>query len=314
VAALFEKQRRWSEIDNMMEVVDFSRSYLRWRLDSKAQAPPTISHPMPTSVNNVRIGLECCCQLTERATGRTHVYVLGAACKSERVGVQQDVWLEPNSDYCLVMSADEFLILKSWAHCGIRIMRYPESLGPQPERQSGANRDAWRSFNIQVKTAPGQLLDSVESVISATRGDRPIVARTEYDDGDFRVVIDHPVKTMNYSEREEMYQTDTGPILLPDLSAERRERSERLVECFDLAYSAFNVGGWAEFIVNVPTPVGEGVRVNHYSRARRIEPVRNQLIEVMEDVGRDILHAKVGFAPYSAELGGEALTQRKQSK
>lgn len=266
-----------------MYTIDFHRSYLRWRLDREAMPPVTVSHRMPHSVNNVRINLECRCELAERKTGKSQVYVLGASCKSERVGVDRDIWLDPNSDYCLVMSADEYLILKSWAHTGIQIMRYPESLGPQPQRQAGANREAWAEYGIEVRSAPGRQLDSIEATIAAIRGDRPLVSRTEYDDGDYHVVIDHPVKTINYSERENIFQTDTGPILLPDLSAQRLRRGERLVECFDLAYSAFNAANWAEFVINVPTSVGQDIAVNHYSKPRRIERVQNQLIEVVSD-------------------------------
>lgn len=102
-----------------------------------------------------------------------------------------------------------------------------------------------------------------------------------YEDGEWEVTIDHPAKTLNYSERDNVYQTDTGPILLPDLSAERLGGGRRLVECFDLAYAAFNSVGWAEFIINVPTPVGDGISVNHYSKTRRIEPVTNSLFEVV---------------------------------
>lgn len=264
-----------------MNTVDFGRSFLRWRLDREALEPVTVSHPMPHSENNVRISLECRCELVERSSGKSHVYVLGASCKSERVGVARDIWLDPNSDYCLAMSADEFLILKSWAHTGVQVMRYPKSLGPQPQRQSGANRDAWAEYSIEIRSAPARPLDSIAEAVAAIRGDRPLVARTEYDDGDYHVSIEHPVKTINYSQRHNLFQTDTGPILLPDLTPERLGRAERLVECFDLAYSAFNAPGWAEFVVNVPTGVGRGIEVNHYARPRRIEPVRNGLFEVL---------------------------------
>ena len=33
-------------------------------------------------------------------------------------------------------------------------------------------------------------------------------------------MVEYPVKTMNANERDMVYQTDTGPVLLPDLSAE----------------------------------------------------------------------------------------------
>ena len=73
-----------------------------------------------------------------------------------------------------------------------------------------------------------------------------------------------------------VFQTDTGPIIVPDFSPEREV--ERLVERFDLAYSAFDAPDWVDFIINVPTPLAEGISVNHYAKPRRIDNVRNSVI------------------------------------
>lgn len=266
-----------------MNTFDFSRSYLRFRIDRLVQPAITVTHVMPTTVNNVRINVECRCELLDRRTGRAQQYVLGASCKTERVGVDRDVWLQPNADFCLIASEEEFLVIKSWAKNGMVLVRHPEADGTPLERQSGNSRDAWAELSLQMRPARGEALLEVDAVIDAIRNDRPLVSHTEFDDGPWHVTIDHPVKTINYSERERIYQTDTGPILFPDLSPERLAGCERLVQCFDLAYSAFNSKDWAEFIVNVPTPAGEGISVNHYSRPRRIAPVRNRLIEVLEE-------------------------------
>jgi hypothetical protein len=141
-----------------------------------------------------------------------------------------------------------------------------------------------------------------------------LVARTQYNDVDWEVTIDHPAKTLNYSEVDGVYQTDTGPILLPDLSDKRLSGGRRLVECFDLAYAAFNAVGWAEFIVNVPTPVGNGINVNHYSKTRRIEPVTNSLVEVTGETQLAGWHvgAERGSRVDGAETGAVHATNRKQ--
>jgi hypothetical protein len=288
-----------------MQTLDFSRSYVRFRVDCLVQPAITVTHAMPTTVNNVRINLECRCELIDARSGRSHVYVLGASCKTERVGADHGCWLEPNADFCLAASEHEFLMFKSWARNGLAVAKHPTALGVPQERQSGRCRDAWSDFDLQVRPTQGQLLKTIDDTITAIRGDRPLVARTEYDEGDYRVIIDHPVKTINYSERENIFQTDTGPILLPDLSPARLRQYERLIDCFDLAYSAFNSANWAEFIVNVPTPVGEEISVNHYSRLRRIEPVRNVLIEVLDETrppphhldGERLLRADATEAP-----------------
>lgn len=267
-----------------MQTIDFNRSFIRWRVDSLLHPAVTVTHVPPTTLNNVRISLECRCQLIERLTGRSHTYVLGASCKTERVGATQECWLLPNADFCLIASEQEFLILKSFARNAMEFERSPGAIAIPQERQSGDCRSVFAGFHLHYRPMRGRALPALDDIIEAIRGDRHIVSRTEYSVGDYHVILEHPVKTINYSEREQVFQTDTGPILLPDLSAERLASCTRLVECFDLAYSAFNSMNWAEFIVNVPTPVGEAITVNHYSRPSRIEPVVNSLIEVQEEI------------------------------
>jgi hypothetical protein len=272
---------RFSE--ETMHIYDFSRSYFRFRIDLHVQPAITVTHAWTTTLNNVRIHLESRCELVHRITGKSHVYVLSASCKTERVGVKRDCWMQPNADFCVAASDEEFLVLKNWAHKDMPVAIDPGATGQPLERQSGLCREAWADFGYELRPAEGRTLDSIEDLIAVVQGDRPLVAHNEYDDGDYRVCLDYPVKTINFSERERVYQTDTGPILLPDLSPARLAHGARLIDCFDLAYAAFNSEGWAEFIVNVPTPVGEGIRVNHYSRPRRIEPVHNVLIELQEE-------------------------------
>lgn len=287
-----------------VETIDFSCSYLRFRIDPKVQPAITVTRPLPTKVLNVRITAECRCQLTNRVTGETRTYVLGSSCKTELVGAARDIWMEPNADFCLVMSESEFLVIKSWARREMPHSRHPDAPGIPLERQSGASSVAWTEYSTKWQSCSGRLVQSIDDIIASIRSNRQLVARTEYAEGDWQVIIEHPVKTINYSEEDDVFQTDTGPVLLPDLSVDRLKRSERLIECFDLAYAAFNSAGWAEFIVNVPTVIADGIRVNHYSLPRRIEPTRNSLIELTEEVhlpmrqiGEHFPRPVVGAAP-----------------
>jgi hypothetical protein len=263
---------------------------------------------MPTSVLNVRINVDCRCELANRETAERHEFILGAPCKTELVGVERDIWMEPNADFCVVASTEEFLVLKSWARQGMDVAKHPQVSGLPLERQSGLCREAWAAFSINLQSVPGNAVRSIEDIIASTQSDRPLVARIQYDDGPWQVTIDHPVKTMNYSERDGVYQTDTGPILFPDLSAERLTRGGRLIDCFDLAYAAFNSAGWAEFIVNVPTPIGSGLSVNHYSKTRRIERTRNELMELIEERASTNWH--VGAERGSLRVDGAKLAAK----
>ena len=78
-------------------------------------------------------------------------------------------------------------------------------------------------------------------------------------------MIEYPVKTMNISLDKSIYQVDTGPVALPDLS----KRHQPAVDSVRLAFFAFNAPHFADFVIEQPTPVTrdgqEVATVQHYS-------------------------------------------------
>lgn len=263
-----------------MKVYDYSRSTLTIRTDTTVQKPTTVSHKPPYSLNNFRMTAECCCEVTDKKNNSSIMYVLGAECKTERVGVNADIWTEPNAGFRLLAGGGEMLMIKNWAHRGIKVMLHPESLGVQPLRQSNLIKNASSDFHIDLHTTSGKVLDSAESIVRATLENHNLLAQTDYDDADFHVCIQHPVKNMNANERDNVYQIDTGPIILPDLSSERIAHAELRIEMFDLAYSAFNCPQWAEFVIYMPTAVTDQISVDHYSKFRRIDNTHNAIIQI----------------------------------
>ena len=260
-----------------MRVPDFQRSFLTFTSDDDRKESQTRSHVAPYRFNAARIQLESVCTLTG-VGGATHRYVLGASCKSEIVGLDRDLWLHPNADFCPVASESEILILKSWITNQTQVMLEPSTLGRQPERQVGLTADLFSEFEIHVLEAEGEPLDSTEHIIEATYAQRPLVARLQYEDAGYRVCIDHPVKTMNVNPRDGVFQTDTGPLLLPDF-ARARERG-LLVSVFELAFAAFNRPAFAEMVIRRPTPVTDvgTLSANHYEETRRIDAMDNQVL------------------------------------
>ena len=256
-----------------MKICDFTRSSLTFRIDSHLQPPVTQSHPPNHTANNVRIQLECLCELQAKGAAPVQ-YVLGASCKTERVNVAEDIWLQPNANFCMVASTDHFLIIKKYDHGGRRVMFHPPSLGEQPHRQMGFVNDAYASLKIDVHRVQGRPLVSTQDVMDATLANVPVVAVTEFDTGDgFRARLEYPVKTMNVGDRETFYQTDTGPVLVPVEPG----RHPLPIESFELAFVAFNSDDWAELLLQEAVDVSNGVTVSHYARAQRIE-CQNSLI------------------------------------
>jgi hypothetical protein len=259
-----------------LETIDFARSFLTFRIDLEARAPRTVTHKPPFTLNNARIVLECRCEISDGVTGRTEEFVLGASCKTERVGVESDIWTEPNADFVPIFSHDRFLTIKTFETADKRVAFYPVSRGIQPERQSGTIEEGGFSrVTIDLAECPGEALETPRQVVEAVLGNAPLVARTVLENGRYRAVLDYPVKTVNANERDWIYQTDTGPVIFPDL-----ERGpEALLDGLELAFCAFNSPSWAEFLLRTSTAVGDGIRVYHYSRSVHLATT-NQLIRI----------------------------------
>lgn len=264
-----------------MTVPDFAGSFLTFRIDWNLKPSLTASHKPPFTLNNARIQIESSCKISDRVSGAARTFVLGASCKTEYVGVERDMWTTPNADFCIILSAESFLILKSWDRNNKRVMRYPASLGEQPERQSGRVSDTYERATINLRTRTAQRLKGAKAIVQATLAGEPLVGRCVYNLHDrYNIEIDFPIKTMNANEREWIYQADTGPLLFPDLSMDSRS----WIDSFHLAYVAFNRADWAEFIVQAPTPLSDSISVNHYSRTAQMN-TRNTIFRARYDHG-----------------------------
>lgn len=258
-----------------MEVCDFQRSFMTFRIDSLKQKPITHSHKAAMTLNNARIVLDCRCVI--RRDGESVEYLLGASCKTERCYVEEDIWTEPNADFCPIVSSQEMLLIKRWDRTDKGVMLYPPSLGEQPERQVGPTAEAWDRLALQVQMVDAELLDDTAAVIDATFAGRPLVSRTEYTSPDgAEIMIEYPIKTINVNERDTMYQVDTGPLLYP----QPVPAGELQIAGLRLAYIAHNAPDWAELIINVPTPVSDDISVHHYSKAQRLDGVRNTMFAI----------------------------------
>ncbi len=250
-----------------IQVCDFSRSFATFRLDFEKKPPATVSHQPPYSLNNARIPIESRCRITDRQSGNLQTFVLGASCKTERVGVERNVWTEPNADFTPIFSDDRFLNIKTFAQAGMQVDLFPPGSGKQSERQIGVIDEVFDSVRIDVATCDGERLDCAQTIVNAVLENKVLVAETTLKTDRYTAVLDFLVKTINANERDWIYQTDTGPHLFPDLSVE----PDQLLESMQLAFSAFNCPDWTEFLVRAPTEITEGIQVYHYSRNVRFD-------------------------------------------
>lgn len=262
-----------------METIDFARSFITFRIDTLKKPPLTVSHKPPYSLNNARIQIDCRLEVVEKSSGSRQQFFLGANCKTERVGVDRDIWLTPNADFVPIFSADRFLTIKTYARIGLeQQVRFYTQGSIQSDRQTGIVAEAFDNLRLNITTCAGELLETPKQVVDATLSNDRLTACTEFENARYQAVIEYPIKTMNANERANVYQTDTGPVLFPDLTRDWG----RLIDGIDLAFSAFNCKSWIELIVRVPTEVASGTQVYHYDKSIRCDEVKNHVIRLAQ--------------------------------
>jgi hypothetical protein len=221
----------------------------------------------PAAFNAVRFWVESRTVLTDEQTGQTmHFYQCGS-CKSEHTFAKKDLFHEDNYDFLPILGGDDWLIFRRPAYLSERYreVRPVEKIWGKPLLKLREGRNAG-------------VLDTWEKVRDATADAIPIVSQTEiaHPDTGLRAIIECPVKTMNVSLENQVYQVDTGPVALPDLT----RRYDKPIESLSLAFLAFNAPGFADFVVEQPTPVivddREVGQVYHYSKPFSL-PARNRL-------------------------------------
>ena len=108
--------------------VDFSRSFLTFRIDMLKKTSLTSGHSFregeeqPSTLNNARVPLECIADLTHVQSGETQRIVMGASCKTEACFVPHDIWRGANdglsADFVPIGNADRWLVVKTYDTIG----------------------------------------------------------------------------------------------------------------------------------------------------------------------------------------------------
>ncbi|MHB8954291.1 MAG: sialidase family protein [Pirellulaceae bacterium] len=195
--------------------------------------------------------LESRCRISDPATGEIRDYYQCASCKSENTFAPHDLFHENNYDFLPVFSDKETIIFR-------------RAVPIRADFRQVVSDSPWGKATPMVRTAKMRVLTTPDEIVSAIEAAVPIISQTELRDAATgrTAIIECPIKTMNMSSSRRIYQVDTGPVLLPDLTLPPEQWSAGL----RLAFIAFNESTWADFIVDEPTPVTEGIEVHHFSR------------------------------------------------
>jgi sialidase-1 len=191
------------------------------------------------SWNSPRFWVESRCRVIDKGASKTAEYLQCGLCKAERTFAHRDLFAKDNYDFLPVFSADEGIIFRRHVRVG------------SPYRDVRPISEWWEGTEPRLRRIRGRALTSPDEVFAAMQDGNLIVGQTEIrDEESGRVaVIEYPIKTINFERDRKDWQVDTGPVLLPDLSAPPDEWSQSV----RLAHIAFRTPFWVDFIVDQPT-------------------------------------------------------------
>ena len=222
-----------------------------------------------SALNSVRFWIESRTTIIDTKHEKSAVFYQCASCKSENTFGELDLFLAENYDFLPILGDGHWLIFRR--HARMDTERY---------RQTLESPNAWGEPKLLLHEGSNvQSLDTWENIRDVTAQGMPLVSQTELvnQDTSLRAIIECPVKTMNISLEKQMYQVDTGPVALPDLTREFTP----LIDCLSLAFVAFNQNDFADFVIEQPTPVVENdeevCSIYHYSTPISL-PAANRLL------------------------------------
>lgn len=219
------------------------------------------------SQNEARFWVESTTTIVDEPNARVETWYQCGSCKSERTFATSDLFTPDNYDFLPIFGPQHGLIFrrKAYAYQHYREVRPIDDMFGGP------------IYRLQTAESARRLRSNQE-VREATHSGAPLVGRTEItsEHSGVRAIMEYPIKTMNTHTERNLYQVDTGPVLLPDLSSKR----DRWVDALSLAYVAFNETSFADFVVEVETTIngssGAPAQVHHYSQLLTL-PGENQL-------------------------------------
>jgi hypothetical protein len=234
-----------------MKVIDYGRSFLIGKIPA----------------NEVRFWVESRTRIIDERSGKYEDFYQCASCKAEATFAEKELFRPDNYDFLPIFGSEDGVIFrrKAW-------------LNPDYRSLKKAN-DMWGGQVHKIHSpVSSRLLTTNQEIREATLASLPLVAQTEihHAENGLRAIIEFPVKTMNTHKEKDMYQVDTGPVAFPDLS----RRYSTFAESISLAFVAFNVPSFADFVIEDATPIKadgkEVAQVRHYERILSL-PAANRL-------------------------------------
>ena len=248
-----------------MQICDYGISSISWTAKHDPTDKRKPGH-MPWD-NTIRILIDSRCEITNKETGISEWFYLITPCRTEWMYRDDMLWKnDPNLEFVGIYSKNQY------RHGHVQVQ---DKLRPQQDlaiaKDIAVGLPGFHP-NLSFYNKTTELINDTD-VVQATLDLTPIIATTEIQSPDrkFKVIIEYPIKTMNFVKERNRFQVDTGPILFPDFELNSIYDIEKL----QLAFVCYNNREIAEFVSRVPTVTsktkGNQIQTMEYSKINRLD-------------------------------------------
>ena len=254
--------------------------------DTLTESPPPVALVQPcidygrSFIDNIgpddstRFWVESRCLITDLKTGDSIEYYQTGSCKSEHTFAEKDLFNKDNFDFMPIFSERngrqyDRVVFRKWAAARTRTV---------------SPTGGWDEIIYSLRKFKGRVLSTTEEIVDAMQAGKLLVGQTEIRDekSGRTALIEYPIKTINWHRGKKIWQVDTGPIILPDLTVDADEWSENI----ERAYIAYRTFDWADFVIEQPTLImkngKKAAEVYHYSEIVH-KTTRNVILALDED-------------------------------
>jgi hypothetical protein len=236
---------------------DFWASFVIWDAPPRAEPDPRpyARHDFPHGIK-VRLPLDAILEVADEATGATERIVLCTGHRTEWCFNDPPIFaVRPLYPPAPSINTEYRFAFSSTAERNMEGHPFYPAI---PERRLARTYESrYRSASLDIKRLPNtRELKTAAEINAAVEARAPLVGRTEIQDPQRheRYVLEYPVRVVDYWA-DDLYQVNSGPILLPDF--ERQE--EQLIDRLEMAYIAQNqkTPNDAEFIIRRYLPIND---------------------------------------------------------
>jgi len=221
-------------------MIDFSRSYFAWLTHENSYG---------------RFDIESICKVYDKEDNYIDtIYGLYGVMACDVYG-KSPLFYSPSFFYQAIFNKSHVKVFRSFSP-----HQEKDSIQKIDKKFSEAKPHV--SFIEQGKTIP---VNTIEEIQSNLHENKPFVAQILFIRAEYKFELLFPVKHINFSTSNKMFQVETGPITFPE------ENYPNLINSCYFAYVAFNNFNKVNFLFSDIKKLKNGEKIRHFCKPKNVK-------------------------------------------